>query len=204
MLDTIMRPIIDPPLNKAGEVIARFGVPANTVTVTGFTFGMIAAVCVANSLFIAGLILLLLNRLCDGLDGGVARFVGISDLGGFLDIVLDFIFYASIPLAFCIARPEHALHGAFLLFCFMACACSFLAYAIMASKRQKTTTARGQKSLYYLGGICEGTETFFVLALICLIPEHFNLIALIYGALCLITAAGRIFQAILDFKEPTA
>ena len=44
MLDTIMRPIIDPPLNKAGEVIARFGVPANTVTVTGFTFGMIAAI----------------------------------------------------------------------------------------------------------------------------------------------------------------
>ena len=37
----------------------------------------------------------------------VARLSKASDAGGFLDISLDFLFYASIPLAFAIAMRIH-------------------------------------------------------------------------------------------------
>lgn len=57
-----------------------------------------------------------LSRLCDALDGAVARQGQPTDAGGFLDITLDFLFYASIPLAFAVADPgANALAAAVLL-----------------------------------------------------------------------------------------
>ena len=47
-----------------------------------------------------GLILIFIGRICDGLDGAVAKQTKQTDFGGFLDIVLDFAFYGMIPLAF--------------------------------------------------------------------------------------------------------
>ena len=55
---------------------------------------------------------------------------------------------------------------------------SFLAFAIMAAKRGLSTDLRGRKSLYYLGGLTEGTETILFLALACLLPAWFALLAL--------------------------
>ena len=82
------------------------------------------------------LALLLVNRLADGLDGAVARQTRLTDLGGFLDIVLDFIVYAGMVFAFALADPAaNALAAAFLLFAFMGTGSSFLAFAIMAAKR---------------------------------------------------------------------
>ncbi len=81
--------------------------------------------------------LLLLSRLCDGLDGAVARHTQKTDRGGFLDIVLDFAFYGVIPLGFVVAEPaQNAVAGAVLLFAFYVNGASFLAYAIMAEKRE--------------------------------------------------------------------
>ena len=51
-------------------------------------------------MFIYAFIFLCLNRLCDGLDGAMARLVGETDLGAFYDIVLDFLFYSLFPLSF--------------------------------------------------------------------------------------------------------
>ena len=53
--------------------------------------------------------LLLLNRLLDGLDGAVARAAGGTDLGGFLDITMDFLIYSAIPFAFALSDPEMPL-----------------------------------------------------------------------------------------------
>jgi phosphatidylglycerophosphate synthase len=46
-----------------------------------------------------------LNRLFDGLDGALARRRGLTDAGGFLDISLDFLFYALVPFGFMLADP---------------------------------------------------------------------------------------------------
>jgi phosphatidylglycerophosphate synthase len=145
-----------------------------------------------------GLALLLLNRLADGLDGAVARRgAGLTDRGGFLDIVLDFVLYSGIVFAFALADPaRNALPAAFLIFSFVGTGASFLAFAVMAAKRGIATEARGRKSLYYLGGLTEGAETIACLALFCLVPAAFPALAWGFGALCWLTTAVRVITSV--------
>jgi phosphatidylglycerophosphate synthase len=196
MFDARLRKLIDPPIDRLCRPLLRLGVSANLATIVGFAIGLAAMVAIARQAYGLGLGLLLLNRLLDGLDGALARHAGISDLGGFLDIVADFIIYAGVPCAFALADPTaNALPAAFLIFSFVGTGSSFLAYAIMAAKRGITTELRGRKSLYYLGGLTEGFETIVVFVLACLWPAWFPLIAWIYGGLCWLTTATRIAVA---------
>jgi phosphatidylglycerophosphate synthase len=192
VLDARLRRLIDPPLDRAGAALARRGVSANTVTLVGFLFGLAAMALIAVESYGPGLVCLLLNRLCDGLDGAVARHSRLSDLGGFLDILTDFIVYSGVVFAFALADPAtNALAAAFLIFSFVGTGSSFLAFAIMAAKRGLSSEVRGRKSLYYLGGLTEGTETILVFVAFCLFPAAFVPLALIFGALCWVTTASR-------------
>ena len=201
MLDARLRRLIDPPLDRLSAPLAARGVSANAVTVAGFALGLAAAAAIASRAWLLGLALLLLNRLCDGLDGAVARRRGRTDLGGVLDIVLDFLIYAAVPFAFALADPAaNGLAAAFLIFSFVGTGSSFLAYAIMAARRGVSTELRGRKSLYYLGGLTEGTETIVAFVLACLWPSLFPWIALIFGLLCWVTTATRIAVAVQTLR----
>ena len=193
MLDARLRRLIDPPLERLAGPLAARGLSANAVTLIGFALGLCAMAAIALQLYLLGLGLLLVNRLCDGLDGALARRRGLSDLGGFLDIVLDFIVYSGVPLAFALADPaRNGLPAAFLIFSFVGTGTSFLAFAIMAAKRGLATDLRGRKSLYYLGGLTEGTETLLAFVLACLLPGWFPAVAYVFGGLCWLTTATRI------------
>lgn len=202
MLDSYLRPLIDPPLDRAGRRLAAWGVTANAVTLVGFGFGVAAMAALAVRADLLALALLAANRLCDGLDGAVARHRGASDFGGYLDIVLDFLVYSGVVFAFAVGRPEHALAAAFLIFSFVGTGASFLAFAVFAAKRGLTTERRGAKSLYYLGGLAEGGETILALAAICLLPDAFPWIAYGFGALCWLTTLGRVLAARQAFDRP--
>jgi phosphatidylglycerophosphate synthase len=142
----------------------------------------------------AGLPLLLASRLLDGLDGAVARATRPTDRGAFLDITLDFVFYASIPLAFAVADPSaHALPAAVLLAAFMGTGASFLAFAVMAERRGLSSAAYPSKGLFYLGGLTEGTETLLCFVLMCLWPTLFPVLALGFAALCVVTLLTRLW-----------
>jgi phosphatidylglycerophosphate synthase len=196
MLDARLRRLIDPPLERLAGPLAAHGLSANAATLIGFACGLAATAAIAFQAYGLGLGLLLLNRLLDGLDGAIARRRGPSDLGGFLDIVLDFIVYSGIPFAFALAAPAaNALPAAFLILSFVGTGSSFLAFAIMAAKRGLATELRGRKSLYYLGGLTEGTETIIAFALACLFPAFFPLIAWVFGGLCWLTTGTRIAVA---------
>lgn len=199
MLDAALRRVIDRPLDAAGRGLARCGIPANAVTVSGFAVGMAAVPALACGRYDLALAAILVNRLADGLDGAVARAVGPTDLGGYLDIVLDFLFYSAVVFGVALARPEEAVWAAFLIFSFVGSGSSFLAYAIIAAKRGTASMRHRRKTIYYLGGLAEGTETIAALVLVCLIPEAFPWIAGIFGAMCWITTASRIAQAVRAF-----
>ncbi len=200
MIDAALRRVIDRPLDRAGGFLSRCGVSANAMTVAGFAAGMLALPALAVQAYGAALALILLNRLSDGLDGAIARRRGATDFGGYLDIVLDFIFYAAVALGFALADPAaNALAACFLIFSFMGTGSSFLAYAVMAAKRDRTSTERGPKSLYYLGGLTEGAETIALFVAICLWPGWFPVLAYGFGALCWLTTATRILAARRDF-----
>jgi phosphatidylglycerophosphate synthase len=193
MLDRAIQTAIKPLLTKAAKALVKAGVSADGLTLTGFLVGMGAAVAIAFEAYLAGLVMLLVSRLMDGLDGAVARETTPTDRGGFLDITLDFLFYASIPLAFAIANPaQNALPAAVLLAAFIGTGSSFLAFAIVAEKNRIASTAFPNKSFYFLGGLTEATETIVALSAMCLWPAAFPLIAYGFAALCAITIVMRI------------
>ena len=202
MLDGLARRLIDPPLDAAGRWLAARGTTANAVTWAAFGLGLLAALAIANEAFLLGLLLILLGRIGDGLDGAVARASGAgpSDYGGFLDISLDFAFYGAIPLAFAIADPAaNAIAACTLIVTFYVNGGTFLAFAIMAEKNALRTDVRGTKSLYFTTGLAEGTETIAVFCAMCLLPGAFAWIAWAFAALCVVTASARILLAARSF-----
>ena len=107
---------------------------------------------------------------------------GLTDAGGFLDISLDFLFYALVPFGFILAAPaQNALAGGWLLFAFIGTGSSFLAFAALAAKHQIDNPGYAHKSFYYLGGLTEGTETILLFVLGCLFPEYFAVMAWVFG-----------------------
>jgi len=202
MFDARLRPLIDPPLTRIAQALYRTRLSANALTYVGFGVGVTAAGLIALGYPLVGLMLFLFNRLLDGLDGALARLRGPTDYGGYLDIVLDFIVYAAIPLGFAIMAPqENALAACILIVGFVGTGSSFLAYAIAAAKRGISTELRGRKSFYHLGGLTEGTETILFFILICLLPGFFPVLAYGFAVLCGITTATRITAARETFSE---
>ncbi len=201
MLDKAIQRALRPTLTRAAGGLVRLGIGADTISFAGFGIGMAAAALIAFEHYLPGLALLLLSRLLDGLDGAVARATTPTDRGGFLDITLDFLFYASIPLAFAIANPENnALPAAVLLTSFIGTGSSFLAFAIVAEKQKLQSVAFPDKSFYFLGGLTEATETLIAFAAMCLWPQWFAPIAYGFAALCGITTALRIGWGYARFR----
>ncbi|OAP41168.1 hypothetical protein AU381_04630 [Sinorhizobium glycinis] len=202
MLDGAVRKRLDPILNRLGAALATRGLGADAITICGLCLGLAAAVLIARHYYLAGAALILLSRLCDGLDGAVARATRKTDFGGFLDIVLDFAFYGAIPLAFIVADPAmNGLAGGLLLFAFYVNGSSFLAFAVIAEKRALSTEIRGAKSLYFTTGLAEATETIAFFLAACLLPAWFPPLAVIFAAVCLYTALSRIVLARLTFRD---
>ena len=203
MLDTILRPLMNTPLNAAGQFLEQRGVSANGVTATGVAVGLCAALAIALEWYSLGFALIVANRIIDGLDGAVARATSPTDLGGYFDIVADYVFYGSVPLAFAIANPAtNALPAGALLASFCLTAASFLAFAVIAAKRGIETRAHGRKSFFYSTGLVEGTETIGFFLLMAALPGHFALLAWTFAALCVLTTLQRSALAVKLF-EPT-
>ena len=200
MLDRPAQALIAPALQAVGRWLVRQGVTADAITWAGFVLGLCAAACIALQQPLAGLALLLASRLMDGLDGTVARLTAPTDRGAFLDITLDFLFYASIPLAFALADPAaNALAAAVLLAAFIGTGSSFLAFAVLAERRGLKSLAYPTKGLFYLGGLTEATETLACFVAMCLWPAAFAPLALGFAALCALTVLARLRAGWLAF-----
>ncbi len=105
MLDSHPHPRLKPLLNAVAGALDRPGISPDGLTLLGFAIGVLALPFLALGWYSAALVAILFNRLLDGLDGALARRRGLSDAGGFLDIALDFLFYALVPFGFILADP---------------------------------------------------------------------------------------------------
>jgi len=195
----LTKPLVD---TVAMSVVNR-GITANQVSLFGFAFGVLAVALISFGEISWAILPLLVNRLSDGVDGAVARLEGPTDQGAFLDITLDFLFYAGVPLAFAVCdHEENALAAAALLAAFIGTGVTFLAFAIMAEKRGEKSSEYPSKSFYYLGGLAEGSETVACFVTMCLWPQHFAVIAYAFAALCCITTFTRMVEGWQRFSEP--
>jgi phosphatidylglycerophosphate synthase len=193
MIDAALLPLQRRLLAPPAQYLAARGVRPDQITLAGCAIGLAAAGAAALGLYGLALVGLILNRLADGLDGAVARETGATDRGAFLDIALDFVFYAAFPLGFVLADPDaNALAGAVLIASFILSGTSFLAFAAVAAQRGMSAADYPKKGIYYLGGLTEGAETIAVFALFCLFPSAFGALALIFAAACGVTGVTRL------------
>ncbi|MCE9991679.1 CDP-alcohol phosphatidyltransferase family protein [Enterobacter asburiae] len=205
MFDKHLHPRLKPALNQIAAALDKPCITPDGLTLAGFAVGVLALPFLALGWYTAALVAIVINRLLDGLDGALARRRGLSDAGGFLDIALDFLFYALVPFGFALAMPgENALAAAWLLFAFIGTGSSFLAFAALAAKHDIDNPGYAHKSFYYIGGLTEGTETIVMFVLCCLFPAYFVWFAWVFGALCWLTTATRIWSGYVTLKYSLA
>jgi len=178
-------------------------VSADQLTLIGFLIGLLAVPLIIFEYWYGALIVICINRIFDGLDGALARYAqSSSSAGGYLDITLDFLFYALIPFAFILSSPEqNALAGSLLLVTFIGTGSSFLAFAIAAEKFKLDKPQFKYKSFYYLNGLTEGTETIALFIAFCIWPQYFSILAVLFAIACAITIFTRIYGGYYTLKQ---
>jgi phosphatidylglycerophosphate synthase len=200
MFDAKLRQLIDPPLNAAARWVARAGTSANALTIFGAMVGLAAAVAVSQQQFSVALVLILLNRILDGVDGAVARINGPTEFGGYLDTLADFLFYVSVPVAFSLTDYGNLFPALLLVASFTLTAVSFLGFAAIAVRSGQNDGAHGAKAFIYSNGLMEGGETIVFFILFCLFPIYFPELSLLFASLCIVTVVQRITLAAKTFR----
>lgn len=171
-----------------GKELAKSGVSANMVSIFGFVIGMMAINFLAMNMYFEALVCVVVNRICDVLDGAIARTEGVSKFGIFLDICLDTVFYTGVIFGFALAdSTENAVVACFWMFGFVASVVAMLAYGVVAfdSNKKKENI---EKTPFYLGGVAQGIETLAAFVILCVMPFAFVPVGIALGCWCLAKA----------------
>ncbi len=164
-------------LKPIAEILARFGIKPNHLTLLGLFFGFISAYEIYVGNYISALSALILSSLMDALDGALARTKGmVSDFGGFLDSVLDR--YVDIAVFFALG---------FRIEWFIA------VFALTGALMVSYTRARAEKVIERCDvGIAERGERLILIMIGLAFPSVLNYIVLLVGILAHATALHRI------------
>jgi phosphatidylglycerophosphate synthase len=198
MFDRQIQKYTQKPLQYIAKLFLKFISP-NHMTLIGFSFGVLMCLSIIIDQYLMAIIFLFLNRLSDGLDGTMARLQNPTPLGGYLDIVLDFLIYGGFVLSFGITEQNNTLLSMVLLFCYIGTGSTFLAKAaILPTLTKQNLNEEIPKSFHYAVGLVEGTETIVFMVLCLLFPNLFIYFSFIFIILCLITI---VFRIIVCYKE---
>ena len=198
MFDRQIQKYTQKPLEYIAKLFLKFISP-NHMTLIGFSFGVLMCLSIIIDQYLIAIIFLFFNRLSDGLDGVMARLQTPTPLGGYLDIVLDFLIYGGFVLSFGITEQNNTFLSMILLFCYIGTGSTFLAKAaILPSLTNQNSNEEIHKSFRYVVGLIEGTETIIFMVLCLLFPSLFIYFSSIFILLCVITT---IFRIIVFYKE---
>ena len=186
-------------MDRAAIRVAAVGISPTAITITGWVAGVAACLAITRAAWRIALILWLVNRLLDGLDGAVARQVGPTDLGGFLDIVADFSIYSGFVFAIAVEVPQARLACVALLVAYYVSGTAFLALSSIL-ERLRLDEHRDARSLRFVGGLAEGTETVIVYALLTILPEQAEPIVWVFAAAVMITALQRVAEGVATLR----
>jgi len=198
MFDRQIQNFTQKPLKYIAKLFLKYISP-NQMTFIGFGFGVLMCISIVIDQYLIGILFLFLNRLCDGLDGAMARLTAPTPLGGYLDIVLDFLVYGGFVLSFGLTEQNYTFLSMVLLFCYIGTGTTFLAKAaILPSLTHQNQNNDIPKSFHYAVGLVEGSETIVFMILCLLFPNLFVYLSSIFIVLCLITI---VFRIIVCYKE---
>jgi phosphatidylglycerophosphate synthase len=205
MFDRSIQRLTQKPLSFVGKFLLKIFKP-NQITIIGFFFGIVMCFLIFIHSYFLAILFLFLNRLCDGLDGVMARQTSPSPLGAYLDIILDFIIYAAFVLVFSLQNEINLLTGVFLLFSYICTGTTFLTQAIIQPQldysQQDHDDVKDEipKSFIYASGLIEGSETIFFMFICLILPKAFPILGFLFGILCLITAIARVIIFYKKYK----
>jgi phosphatidylglycerophosphate synthase len=198
MLDDRLRPVKERLLAGPARPLARWTSPT-AISVVACLVTLGAAGAAWQGAWILALALWLLGRTLDGLDGVVARIQGSSsDMGGYLDLLLDTVGYAAVPLGIAAFHGTAAawMAAAVLVATFYVNSVSWSVLATLMAQRDQAAP-RGPGGAPYTAapiprGIVEGTETVVLFALMLAVPAWALQLMWIMAALVALTVAERV------------
>ena len=199
MLDSILRPLKERVLTPLA-VATGPRVHPMAVTILGFACGISAASFAAHGSSVAALGFWLANRVLDGFDGTLARIQGRqTDIGGYVDILLDFVVYAAIPLGLVIGAPSIpvAIAALAMVGSFYVNAASWMYLSAILERRGTGARARGDLTTVAMpDGLIAGTETIVVYALFFAFPGLLMPLFVVMTVLVLMTVVQRLVWAV--------
>jgi phosphatidylglycerophosphate synthase len=183
-----------------GPLVGRLGaVEPSWMTALGLGLGLGSAVAAALGAWPAALVLFVVSRIADGIDGELARADASStDAGGYADIVADTAVFAAIPLGAAIGSDlDHiwpitaALLGSFYL---NTITWSYL--AALYEKRSARTTGAGRSasagtSVVMPPGLIEGSESIVFFAVMLALPRWLDWTMITMSSLVVVGALMR-------------
>lgn len=187
--------------DAAAARLARAGIRPGHVTLAGLLVGLASAGAILSGSPLVAVVLWLVNRALDGLDGALARRVGSTDLGGYLDFAADLVVYAAIPAALGAIQPDLRLALLVLVGSFYVNAGMHLTLSTILEKRSATGERSG-RSILLLPGVAEGFETIVAYSLLLGLPGQRSVIAWSFAGLMLVAIVQRVHQGIVFLRAP--
>lgn len=207
MLDPAARAVLARPLDRAAAALDRSWITPDRITVTGLLLGLAGAAAAGAAWWRAALALWLASRVADGLDGPLARRrrsrgtgTTSGDAGGFLDITADFVVCGAFVLGVGIGAAGSLLPFLAVLLAYYLNGATFLAFSSIAERTGHRLD--DGRSLSFLGGLAEGTETIVVHSLWVLLPGAAGPIAWVWAAVVGVSATHRMVTGYRALATP--
>ncbi len=212
MFDARVRRALDPTLHTAARLLDRPTVTPHRLTLLGLATGLGSAAAAAGQLWGWALALWLFSRAMDGLDGPLSRRRRAdvpdgegpprSEAGGFLDIMADFAVYGATVVGVAIGATRqfdaHWLPFLLVLLAYYLNGAAFLAFSSIAERTGRQR--RDGRSLSFVGGLAEGTETIVVHSVWLVVPAHAEALAVGWAAVVGLSAAQRVVAGFRDLS----
>jgi phosphatidylglycerophosphate synthase len=191
MIDAEVRAALSPVFERIAARLARRRVPPLALTVTGLVLALGAAVAAAFALWWLALMLWLISRVPDGIDGPLARASGGgTPLGGWADISADLTAYGAFVAGCAIGNPDARIACLVLLLTYYVNGGSLLALSAAATERR--VERPDERTFHFARGLAEGTETIVVHSLMVLVPAWMPILAWGFAGAVLLTIGQRI------------
>ena len=201
MIDKFLRPVKEKLFVPFARIIGKYFSP-NQISIIAFSLGLVSCFMIILNHLYTALIFWLLNRIIDGLDGTVARISNRqTDWGGYLDIMLDFIIYALIPIALALCVNNGVvifITLSIMLGVFYINSASWMYLSAIQSKKNMQSLKKELTSVNMPTGLIEGTETIILYSLFFFFPGNLHLL---FISVSLLTVIGIVQRMTWAYKN---
>ena len=186
MFDHQIQKFTQKPLIVVAKIFLKFVNP-NQITILGFILGISMSFLIFFHFYFYAILLLILSRLCDGLDGTMARLT--TPLLWWILRYCQWLHLFWVCFAFGFSNSSYTTLSIF-YFLYIGTGTTFLAKAAIQTQLDKISETNDAieglpKSFHYTSGLVEGTET--IIFMVCVSYFHFYFNIYYFWDLCFIT-----------------